>query len=1566
MKFVVFITKEVSNQATSHNLSNEIALIKRKVEIDQTTTIFDRFLPSPYIRKYVGSNFRLIATIKNIGDLFFVVFLQLLPRGSREYKKWLTEIKLFESFIPTDDELLNYYSENYKEDQIPELPPLNESESLYLYNKTVELAKDNEIVETKSWIEEIQKENFIAYQSKFAELISQILDNIEEYRNQNIIYESKNNIGIVYKYFPMYRILLLIIPTIGLTEQEIQDHIPDEFLEDFINDFEDYDEKKILENSRKAYPDLILADHDLWFKIEKNDIANLALSLEEARILDNIRFGTDGGKRFPVFINGRPGSGKSTILQFLFADQIFNFFKMEKSIRIPFRPIYITYNHKLLDFAKSNIKKIIESNTSKITDKKIIDNPYDFYNEYVKSFTTLRELLLGFIDVQERASFSSERYVDFGRFKELFNSEIHKNPDAYIRNKLNPETAWHIIRNFIKGRAIDNKQYLDIVDYENDYQREHKRIPVDLFKKVYSEIWLKWYKPLCDNMDIWDDQDLALKVISTKSKDELGKYSAVFCDEAQDFTQLELKLIMSLTYYKNRVLPSEAIKDIPIAFAGDPFQTINPTGFDWDFVGANFYNEVIKELIKFDLHSKLEFNYHELEYNYRSDVSIVKFNNLVQLFRGTLFSIKNLIPQKTWFPSVPNEPRFFLNTHIEIEKQISDNEELVIIIPCQEGEEEKWVSEDPLLSKLALKDGNLTRNIVSPISVKGMEFNRVVLYNFGKQAIVNFHSIKNFYDLQQITKMLAESPEDKLRLEYFLNSLYVASSRPKHLLFIVDTETGKEKFWDYFSDTNNQLIGNYSLVSKSASQFEDNITGFTVGKDDDWDEHKDNPLELAIMFEEQGIQNNNCDDLKRAEQNYLRANEEKKAKFVRGKIYEVLGEYHKAGKIFEELGKFEEAFKCFWKSKNYQSIININSIANNQIYYSPKYKSSVFMLEQSSTANPPSKFLNYIYDNVSDESNNNHKKLLIEINDDPTWREVITELFVRLYKYKSIEEQFNFESITRLIDIMYDYLPVQSSYLELGYIYLYAEQKVKALEYWANLPATQRPNEFNSLMAETQNFPENLKWFLKINELSKIYEAYKDNKDSLIKLDAGDLSIIIDTLIELQKQDDIFDLLALVDEEKLEIAIDRIKYIFQNSTTIPFNKTILEFINDNFNAREIDQLLNNSFNKQINSNVTLFVIAHIRNLFDRKQIGKLYSEYESKFLVGKRYEKYIPTINKYILQRMLNFDRTENTNLRVVQDLTLLFKKIVEVDSRINPITLNNFNGYVNIIDLVGSIRDRLDFYNDIISDNISINKNQADEIRQLAKERLVYARNNPDKNRKASEVRDFKESAQKLFKEYHLTTKYDSINDIPEQLEVDENTFDFVAEFHSSILNKTKKEISSLPDITKHLYSNAKVQDDLNALSKQKGPKTINEIEFQKDLNNKPSNSPVINESKQNDNKRNHEGSSQVSSVSSLSYSYSINLLIGSDKYLVEVDKTLPKTKVTRHFNNDDERATIWHQNNVIRIDFPDDFKEDNQTSFNESWLIGFKFLDNSISVIDKDSKSELFRIIKNEKGNQ
>jgi superfamily I DNA/RNA helicase len=108
-------------------------------------------------------------------------------------------------------------------------------------------------------------------------------------------------------------------------------------------------------------------------------------------------------------------------------------------------------------------------------------------------------------------------------------------------------------------------------------------------------------------------------------------------------------------------------------------------------------------------------------------------------------------------------------------------QDAVVIIPCEEGQEDEFVRADPLLGNRSDQSGLFT--VLSPMSAKGSEFGKVILYKYGDACPQGLFSSSG--------RDTARVLED----EYFLNKLYVAITRAMKYLLIVDTPRGEEVLW---------------------------------------------------------------------------------------------------------------------------------------------------------------------------------------------------------------------------------------------------------------------------------------------------------------------------------------------------------------------------------------------------------------------------------------------------------------------------------------------------------------------------------------------------------------------------------------------------------------------------------------------------------------------------------------------------------------------------------------------------------------------------------------------------
>ena len=180
--------------------------------------------------------------------------------------------------------------------------------------------------------------------------------------------------------------------------------------------------------------------------------------------------------------------------------------------------------------------------------------------------------------------FPRDRYVNYSEFRKLWYDDFAKRPEA---KHISPDLAWHTIRSYIKGIRSTDGDELSPEEFKA-LPRRRRSVSEATYELIFDRAWSSWYKRLCENEGYWDDQDLAARVLSLGLAREVD-CSAIFCDEAQDFTPVELDIIFQLSLFGRRSLQPEELRRVPIVFAGDPLQTFNPTGFRWDAVQAEFH-----------------------------------------------------------------------------------------------------------------------------------------------------------------------------------------------------------------------------------------------------------------------------------------------------------------------------------------------------------------------------------------------------------------------------------------------------------------------------------------------------------------------------------------------------------------------------------------------------------------------------------------------------------------------------------------------------------------------------------------------------------------------------------------------------------------------------------------------------------------------------------------------------------------------------------------------------------------------------------------------------------------
>lgn len=520
----------------------------------------------------------------------------------------------------------------------------------------------------------------------------------------------------------------------------------------------------------RGYPASIFTKpegREVWSLMQGNsNKSNLALSPEQVSLLKRIHF--------PLFINGQAGSGKSEMLMYLFAELIF-----QKEVgEYEGGPIFLTENEELLD--RSHLEVI---------EKLRYNSRYAGYHltgdDTRKYFSTFHNFLReGFFDQDDDVYHrirKDSKYIHFYRFKQLYQDFQLSNA---IKRKYPAEIAWFVINTFIRGYTLDIEEYT-VEDFKQLYRKDKTNfVTEEIYEDIYLRVWHGFYKKLIDEQGYWDRLYIIKEIFRKyKTIPEDKKYTIILCDEAQDYSRLELQFLLQLSRYTQYDLSE--IKQAPVTFAGDPFQTVNPTGFNLSQVKRLFSQELERTYGISIAHDYV----YSLDSNYRSTPEIVNLANVIQYIRNSFLKHSELDKPQ-------NAKRFQSKLNPKLITISFDNKEQVyerlkyevFIAPCNYGEEKDFLAQDGFLKPdVVLK---------SAAKSKGNEYEKVVLYQFGNACVADFGEMFLTQLFDGTVNIDGLDVGLRFRLSFFFNKLYVALTRARQELIILETDRGKEGFWD--------------------------------------------------------------------------------------------------------------------------------------------------------------------------------------------------------------------------------------------------------------------------------------------------------------------------------------------------------------------------------------------------------------------------------------------------------------------------------------------------------------------------------------------------------------------------------------------------------------------------------------------------------------------------------------------------------------------------------------------------------------------------------------------------
>jgi hypothetical protein len=564
--------------------------------------------------------------------------------------------------------------------------------------------------------------------------------------------------------------------------------------------------------AERAFPSYLLAgDYELWERLWRPEHREvfLALSSEEMHTLESLL----SRGQLPAVIEGRAGSGKSTLLIYYTAE------RLAQSSVSSVQALFLTQSEELLEKAKELIDGPDETERAQppiVSLRERLAQEHGQRGNMKMVFQTYYGFARDQLPLGRWERFADRSHpggwLDFAQFSDLLRghgqaaSHNFRHPFARSRD-CNPETVWFILRSYIKGYKIGERgedRWMSPDEYEEEVPAGDRQVSVELYRQVWDCVW-PWYKRLTvpsrendENPPYWDDLDLAWEVLEHRRSDA-PTYAILICDEVQDLTRVELASLLAALDWTRYDLAELARQyqslPLPIILAGDAHQTINPSCFRWQRVSADLAQALVEHLPHLQRPSITRL---ELAYNYRNARSIAQLCNAIQRLREhTLGSSSRL--QQLWrlrddqqnqrvryllLRSQPNDLQYLLNEGVLAIGPIEDD-------PNLQGGRDFWEAFG------FLEPPANCENYVTPAEIKGLEQNHVAVVGFG--VLFNQLGLSDLWNWEDGKDAASKMPISEARrflAEFFLNRLYVACSRAREQLWIIETKGGWDSFWE--------------------------------------------------------------------------------------------------------------------------------------------------------------------------------------------------------------------------------------------------------------------------------------------------------------------------------------------------------------------------------------------------------------------------------------------------------------------------------------------------------------------------------------------------------------------------------------------------------------------------------------------------------------------------------------------------------------------------------------------------------------------------------------------------
>ncbi|MFW5823138.1 MAG: UvrD-helicase domain-containing protein, partial [Tangfeifania sp.] len=417
----------------------------------------------------------------------------------------------------------------------------------------------------------------------------------------------------------------------------------------------------------------------------------------------------------PVVIVGSAGSGKTALT-------------LEKIKQLKGDILYVTLSPYLVDNSS-----MLYYSENYVNEKQNID------------FLSFREFL-------ETLKIISGKEVDFKNFNDWLQPRKHSFgiKDAY---KLFEEFKGVLTGLDITKPFLSKDEYLELGVKQSIFLKSER-------EKVYETFVI--YKEFLNENNFYD-----LNIVSFNWLQYCRpKYDFIVIDEVQDFTNIQLYLVLqSLKTTGNFIL------------CGDSNQIVHPNFFSWTNVKTMFYKHNIAE-------SKISV----LRTNYRNSAEVTAIANKLLLIKNARFG--SIDRESNFLVEPLKDNKGLANFYIDTEarrKQLNDStmrsaKYALLVMTREEKAAARKIFKSPLLFSIQ--------------EAKGLEYENIILINFISNYSREFNEIaqgvsKKELENDDMTFSRGKDKADKSldAYKFYINSLYVGITRSVKNLYILESSS---------------------------------------------------------------------------------------------------------------------------------------------------------------------------------------------------------------------------------------------------------------------------------------------------------------------------------------------------------------------------------------------------------------------------------------------------------------------------------------------------------------------------------------------------------------------------------------------------------------------------------------------------------------------------------------------------------------------------------------------------------------------------------------------------------